>query len=125
MTKILLVEDQDDIRTILAVTLSHQGYQVDAYTDGESALQAIGSSWPEIAILDSSLPGVSGLEVGRVIDEITGNRKRVCKVLFTGNNSPKLEEQLQTNGFDLFVSKPVSISDFCGKLDQLILKSPP
>lgn len=80
MAKILLVEDQDDIRNVLSTALKMQGFEVDAYANGESALEAIESSWPDIAILDSGLPGMSGLDVGQVIDQRTGDRERVVKV---------------------------------------------
>jgi len=119
MAKILLVEDQDDIRSVLSATLRHRGHEVEAYADGESALNAVESSWPEIAVIDSSLPGISGLEVGQAIDARTGSLKRVSKVLFTGNNSPNILDQLEQSGFDRFVSKPISIAKFCEELDQL------
>ena len=119
MNKILLVEDQDDVRTVLTIALSQHGYQVDSYADGESALEAIQSSWPDIAIVDSGLPGMSGLELGRTIEEQTGDRKRVFKILFTGSDSPDLQEQSRRSGFDLFVRKPISINNFCEKLSQL------
>jgi len=119
MAKILLVEDQDDIRLVLTATLGHRGHDIEAYADGEAALDAIESSWPEIAIVDSNLPGVSGLQVGRAIDERTGDRKRVFKVLFTGNDSPSILEQLEKSGFDRYIRKPVSIAKLCEELAQL------
>lgn len=123
MDKILLVEDQDDIRTVLTIALSQRGFQVDAYADGESALVAIESSWPKIAIVDSGLPGISGLDFGRAIDEQTGDRKRIFKVLFTGTDSPDLREQSREAGFDLFIRKPISINNFCAELTQLTRES--
>ena len=124
MNKILLVEDQDDIRTVLTIALGQRGYQVDGYTDGESALEAMQSSWPDIAIVDSGLPGMSGLELGRAVEEQTGDRKRVLKVLFTGSDSPGLQEQSRKVGFDLFVRKPISINNFCEELSQMSRESP-
>ena len=124
MNKILLVEDHDDIRNVLTIALTQRGYEVDAHADGESALESIKSSWPEIAIIDSGLPGVSGLELGRVIDGQTGDRNRVLKVLFTGTDSQAIREESHMAGFDLFASKPISIDNFCEELSQLSRESP-
>jgi DNA-binding response OmpR family regulator len=124
MAKILLVEDHDDIRNVLTIALTQRGHEVDAHADGESALEAIESSWPEIAIIDSRLPGVSGLELGRVIDGQTGDRKRILKVLFTGADSLAIREESHQSGFDLFASKPISIDSFCEELSQLSRESP-
>ena len=119
MTKILLVEDQDDVRNALAIALTHQGYDVEAYSNGETALEAIKLAWPEIAIIDSGLPGLSGMDFGRALDEQTGDQKRIFKVLFTGTDSPTLREQARETGFDLFVVKPVSINSLCEELSRL------
>lgn len=67
---------------------------------------------------------MSGLELGRTIEEQTGDRKRVLKVLFTGSDSPRLQEQSRKVGFDLFVRKPISINNFCEELSQLSRESP-
>ena len=124
MARILLVEDQDDIRTVLEIALTQRGHDVDAFADGESALKAIETSWPEIAIVDSGLPGISGLDFGRALDQQTGDQKRIRKVLFTGTDSLDLREQSRIAGFDLFVRKPVSIKNLFADLEQLSDESP-
>lgn len=123
MVKILLVEDQDDIRNVLQLALESRGHEIDAYADGESALRAIESWWPEFAILDSGLPGMSGLEVGQAIVERTGDQKRMFMALFTGTDTHELRQQAREAGFDFFVCKPISVNDFCDKVDQLSRES--
>jgi two-component system phosphate regulon response regulator PhoB len=123
MAKILLIEDQEDIRTVMAMALKNRGHIVDEYADGESALQSLDKQWPEVAIVDSGLPGMSGIDVGRAIVARAENRDRILMALFTGTDTPELQTRSVEAGFDLFVVKPISINDFCARLDQLGFES--
>ncbi len=123
MAEILLVEDHNDIRAVLQLALETRGHRVRAYADGESALRAIESWWPDVAILDSGLPGMSGLEVGQAIVERTGERERVFMALFTGSDTHELRQCSREAGFVLFVCKPISVNDFCNQVDQLSSES--
>lgn len=61
MTRILVVEDDTAITEGLRFTLDAAGFEVDVVQDGESALQAIRTTPPEVVILDLGLPGLDGL----------------------------------------------------------------
>lgn len=123
MARILIIEDQPDIRNVLKLALVDRGYEVNAWPDGESALSEIDTQWPDVAIVDSTLPGMNGLEVGRAIIERTGERAPVLLALFTGYHSAEMEQKSRAEGFDLFLRKPISISDLCAKLAQLCNES--
>lgn len=65
MTRILLIEDDPGVREGLELALSHQGYRVDSAASGESGLERVKVSRPDVVILDLMLPGIDGFEVCR------------------------------------------------------------
>lgn len=63
--KILVVDDEDDILEVIRYSLTREGYLVTCAESGESALEAVRKSTPDVILLDLMLPGVDGLEVCR------------------------------------------------------------
>ena len=67
VTRVLLADDDDEIRDLVAVRLMSAGYVVEAVSDGGQALAAIRASRPDLAVLDVSMPTMTGLEVLRAV----------------------------------------------------------
>lgn len=65
--RIVLVEDDGDIAEILRVNLAREGFTLDVFTRGDSALAAIRSLPPDLVLLDLMLPGLDGLELCRML----------------------------------------------------------
>jgi DNA-binding response OmpR family regulator len=63
--RVLIVEDEPDIRDLLAYHLEREGYQVSACRSGADALRRVRSSSPDLVLLDLMLPEMNGLEVCR------------------------------------------------------------
>ncbi len=71
VSRLLVVDDAEGIRTYLASLLELQGYQVDTAEDGRSAIALIeGGAAPDVVILDVMMPGIDGIETLRRIREI-------------------------------------------------------
>jgi DNA-binding response OmpR family regulator len=64
-TRVLVVDDDPKIVSLLRRGLGFAGYVVDAAADGEAALAAARDRPPDVVVLDVMLPGVDGLEVSR------------------------------------------------------------
>src|ERR1700733_11792296 len=62
--KILIVDDEPQIRRVLRTTLTSQGYTVAEARTGDEALEQIRSERPDLILLDVNMPGISGLETG-------------------------------------------------------------
>ena len=60
--KILIVEDEPEIRELLSFTLSREGYDVIEAATAESAMELLDSKLPDIAIVDWMLPGMDGVD---------------------------------------------------------------
>ncbi|MGH8011154.1 MAG: response regulator, partial [Candidatus Binataceae bacterium] len=63
--RVLVVEDEEDIRDLVRFNLEREGFAVDEAGDGSGALETIGRQIPQALLLDLMLPGMSGLELCR------------------------------------------------------------
>jgi CheY-like chemotaxis protein len=102
---ILAVEDDPRALRALQQTLRHAGYSVLAARSGEEALAALETSFPELVLLDVSLPGLSGYDVCRRIR--ANPRTRVLPVVFLSAHERAPEE----GGNTLHIMKPVLASE--------------
>lgn len=66
---VLIVEDNDTMRLLLAETLAAEGYEVTEATDGIGALLSVESNHPDLAVLDLHLPGMSGMEIASLFHQ--------------------------------------------------------
>jgi CheY-like chemotaxis protein len=71
--KVLLVDDDPDVREVIAAYLSELGYEVHAAAEGEHAITLLGELTPDIVIIDFAMPGMSGAETARkVLEQYAG-----------------------------------------------------
>jgi CheY-like chemotaxis protein len=62
---VLLIDDDNDLRSMLAGALANLGYQVEEAADGSSALRLLDTSRPDVVVVDFAMPGLNGAEVAR------------------------------------------------------------
>ena len=62
-TRIALVDDDQNILTSVSLTLESEGFEVDCYHDGETALRGLGRRPVELAVLDIKMPRMDGMEL--------------------------------------------------------------
>ncbi|MGE4553370.1 MAG: response regulator [Desulfovibrionaceae bacterium] len=102
---VLLVDDEEGIRTVMSITLMDMGYQVSTAPDGETALAMIPEIEPPIVFTDVKMPGMDGLELLRRIKEL---RPDTEVIMVTGHGDMDMAIQsLQANATD-FITKPIS-----------------
>lgn len=65
MVRILVVDDQDDIRLIMRTLLEAEGWRVDEAASGEEGLERVREEPPDIVVTDNQMPGLSGIEMAR------------------------------------------------------------
>ena len=78
--RILVVEDNDDLRGLYKIALRAVGFQVTQASDGLTALRAIEADKPDLVVLDLGLPLISGFEVQREISQLHSRRLPVVVV---------------------------------------------
>ena len=120
MKRVLVVEDQRDLASLLAHNLRHEGLDVRTVEDGREALPTVRSWQPDLVILDLMLPGVDGFEILRGIRG-EGNELPVLILSARG------EEQDKIRGFrldaDQYVTKPFSLVELLERVHALLRRS--
>ena len=121
ISKILIVEDEPDIRDTLSYNFEKEGFKVLSSPNGKSALKLLESNEPNIVILDLMLPDMSGLDICRQIK----NDKKLSDtsiIMLTA----KSEEVDRIVGFELgaddYVTKPFSVRELILRVKVLIKK---
>ena len=121
--RILVVDDQQDIRDMTALVLSGAGYRVDTVGSGESALSTLEQDRFDLVLLDINMPEMDGWETLRLIrcdEELAG----VPVVMFSvkGEIRDKIEG-LQEGAVD-FVTKPFIVDDLIERIGKVLAASP-
>jgi CheY-like chemotaxis protein len=104
--RVLIVDDNEDVASSLAMLLSMQGVEVHVEHDGPSALRALKTFAPTIALLDIGMPGMTGYEVAREIRS-DGEFAKVKLIALTGWGQPSDVRDAHEAGFDRHCIKPV------------------
>src|ERR1700709_1953664 len=104
MPTIALVDDDRNILTSVSLSLEAEGYGVQSYTDGASALEGLKTSPPDLAILDIKMPRMDGTELLRRL-----RQKSDLPVIFLTSKEEEFDELLGFRmGADDFIRKPFS-----------------
>ena len=105
--KVLVVDDNQDVRELIVHILNADGFHVYAAVDGENALAILNSNPVDLVLLDVMMPGMSGLEVLKEIR--TGSNKKVREVpvmMITAMSSTDDVDQALAIGANSYVVKP-------------------
>ncbi len=106
--KILVIEDEEDIREVLRYNLAREGYEISVAESGEQGLQLALSSGPNLVLLDLMLPGMSGLDVCRALQ--ADNKARSIPIVMVTAKGEESDIVVGLEmGADDYVTKPFSI----------------
>jgi CheY-like chemotaxis protein len=106
--RILVVEDETTVRDVLLDLLTGQGHEVVACPDGASALTHVGGLAFDLALVDLSMPGLSGWEVAK---GLRAAQPAVPIALVTGWGDQIDVEEARTRGIDHLIAKPFNVDD--------------
>ena len=109
MSRVLVVDDEPQIRRTMAINLRAVGYQVDLAATGEQALKAAADQPPDVVVLDLSLPGIDGLQV---IQGLRGWTRVPIIVL-----------SVREREADDYVTKPFGINELLARLRAAIRRA--
>ena len=107
--RVVLVEDNEDIRFTLSQLLELLGHQVETAEDGPTGVEKILSTRPDVALVDIGLPGIDGFEVARRVRAKAG--RDVVLVAVTGYGQAADRAKTREAGFDAHLTKPVGIEE--------------
>ena len=117
--KLLIVEDEENIRRELECYLSASGYIVVAVQDFSNVVEVILNENPDLVLLDVNLPGVSGLEICEQIRKTS----QMPIIFVTGNNTSMDELNCILRGGDDYVSKPYQLPVLMARIAAVLRRT--
>ncbi|PRX37714.1 two-component system, OmpR family, response regulator ChvI [Meinhardsimonia xiamenensis] len=104
MSRIALVDDDRNILTSVSMTLEAEGFEVETYNDGQTALDAFNRRLPDMAVLDIKMPRMDGMDLLQRL-----RQKTMMPVIFLTSKDDEIDEVLGLRmGADDYVRKPFS-----------------
>lgn len=122
--RILVVEDDAALGTLLDYNLGHAGYAVRLAADGDEALMALDEETPDLVVLDWMLPGVSGLEICRRIRARSGTRDLPVIIVTARGEEEDRVRGLDT-GADDYMTKPLSVTELMARIKAVLRRARP
>ncbi len=107
MTKILIAEDERDIRELITFALRYNGYEVVSAKDGEEALELALKEYPDLVLLDIRMPRMNGYEVCRLIKENEATNHIPVVFISAKGQEKEVQEGLEAGATD-YILKPFS-----------------
>jgi two-component system KDP operon response regulator KdpE len=112
MTRVLVVDDEPQIRRALTINLSARGYDVDVAASGEEALRQAATTNPDAVLLDLGLPGIDGTDVVRTLR----GWSTVPIIILSVRDGERDKVAALDAGADDYVTKPFGIDELLARL---------
>ncbi len=122
MTAILLADDDEDIREIVAFKLAAAGFAVTTVDDGARALAAARAGPADLVVLDVTMPGLSGIEVCRTLRAEPATADLPIILLTARAQEGDVEVGLEA-GADDYVVKPFSPRELVARVEALLARA--
>jgi two-component system phosphate regulon response regulator PhoB len=122
--RILVVEDEPAIQTLIAVNLRRAGHDVATALDAESAQRQINEALPDLILLDWMLPGISGLELARRL-RADARTRQVPIIMLTARGEERDKVQGLETGADDYVTKPFSPRELLARIQAVLRRRAP
>jgi DNA-binding NtrC family response regulator len=116
--RILLIDDDKNIRQTLAIVLQEEGYFVDTAENGKEAIKKSFDNFYNLAIVDWRLPDIDGTVLITQLKETT---PKMVKIMLTGYPSMNNAIEAVNLHADAFLIKPVDVEELLKKIHELLL----
>lgn len=115
--KVLIVDDEQEIRDLLQTSLSAEGYEVIVGSDGEEAMELAKREYPQLILLDIEMPGVDGIETCK---RLKGEEKTrlIPVIMLTTLGDRDIEAYLE--GASDVVNKPIDIWELACRVKSML-----
>jgi two-component system cell cycle response regulator DivK len=115
--KILIVEDNENNRSLLWDILTFHGHDVSVASDGQEGVNRARELMPDLILMDIQMPGMDGMTAGSILkgDPATSGLKIIALTSFAMRGD---QEKILAVGFDGYLSKPISTRELPGQVKQ-------
>jgi len=118
--KILIADDNENIREALTSILEDEGYALWIAKDGAEALRKVREISPDIIILDVTMPEISGYDVCRTIKN-DPDLKKIFVLMLSAKGQATEQEHGKEAGADEYMVKPFSPSEILARINKIVL----
>lgn len=117
---LLIVDDEDNLRTMLAAALQHHGFAVSTASNGREALEQVASARPDLVVLDVMMPDIDGFEVCR---RMRAERDRTPVLFLTARDGTEDKVRGLTLGGDDYLQKPFSLDELVARATAVLRRT--
>ncbi|MGD9703424.1 MAG: response regulator transcription factor [Acidimicrobiia bacterium] len=117
---LLIVDDEDNLRSMLAAALRHNGFDISSASNGREALDIVASARPDLVILDVMMPDIDGFEVCRRM-RTEGDRTPV--LFLTARDATDDKVRGLTLGGDDYLQKPFSLEELVARANAVLRRA--
>ena len=118
--RILIVDDEPQIRRVMRTTLVARGYMVSTARNGEEALDKVREERFDLVLLDIHMPGIGGMEACRIIR----SQSDIPIVILSIRNAEKEKVEALDAGADDYVTKPFSMPELLARIRAALRRAP-
>lgn len=118
--RILVIDDDPQIRRVMRSTLTAHGYQVNDARSGEEGLQVLRNSSCDLVLLDMNMPGMGGMETCRLIRASS----ETAIIMLTVNNTERQKVDALDAGADDYITKPFSTPELLARIRASLRRMP-
>lgn len=117
--RIVVADDEADIRRLIVFTLKKRGYQVLEAGAGDAALALIRQELPDLAVLDVMMPGLSGLEVAGALRDDPATRSIPIVMLSAKGQAAEIQAGLDS-GACAYLVKPFAPQELAARIAEIL-----
>ena len=122
MKKILIVEDDENIRELVVYTLATTGFEAKGFADGAAFMEALALDTPELILLDIMLPGEDGMEILRKLKR-ADKTKNIPVIMVTAKGTEYDKVIGLDTGADDYVTKPFGMMELVSRIKAVLRRS--
>ena len=119
--KVLLVEDEDNIRQFTKINLSREGFEILEAESGEKGVELAELNKPDVAVLDIMLPGIDGFEVCKILRNKFPN---IVIIMLTAKTQDNDKIEGLERGADDYLTKPFNPRELILRIKSVLRRSP-
>src|SRR5260221_12807031 len=121
---ILIVEDEESIQILLTYNLQAEGFRVRATANGEDVAHLVNEERPDLIVLDWMLPGISGIEVCRLLRSRPETRD-IPVIMLTARGEENERVRGLATGADDYIVKPFSVPELLARIKSILRRVNP